>query len=478
MSVTLRVSDIDFRMRNVRTRMPFRYGVATLTSVPILHITLTGELGNGTQVRGYSADILPPKWFDKDPAKQYQDNVEDLLFSAESAARVLTQTAPASVFELWRETYDATLSAGDGRGLNHLTAAHGSTLMERAMIDAVGRGIGLPYHSMLRSADNPLGIDLGQILPSLKGMAIADTVPSTPSASVAIRHTVGLTDPIDDGDIAVEDRLSDGLPQSLRAYIDVQGLTHFKVKIQGDAELDLERLRQISRVVEATDCLISLDGNEQYSDLEPFESLLSRLAEDLPAFYKSISYIEQPLERSVALEPQQAERIRRISETKPMVVDESDGDLETFLQAIDVGYRGVSTKNCKGLFKALANAALAQTRSREGTVFLLTAEDLMNLPVVPLHQDLTHLAALGLDHAERNGHHYVRGLDHLTESERSACLGAHNSLYKEDGASASLAVHEGRIDLNSLTIPGLGVDSDTVDTSSMIPLSDWHFDSL
>ncbi|MED5414455.1 MAG: mandelate racemase, partial [Candidatus Latescibacterota bacterium] len=100
MSVTLRVSDIDFRMRNVRTRMPFRYGVATLTSVPILHITLTGELGNGNQVRGYSADILPPKWFDKDPAKQYQDNVEDLLFSAESAARVLTQTAPASVFEL------------------------------------------------------------------------------------------------------------------------------------------------------------------------------------------------------------------------------------------------------------------------------------------------------------------------------------------------------------------------------------------
>jgi L-alanine-DL-glutamate epimerase-like enolase superfamily enzyme len=481
-SPKLRVHEIAFHMRNVRTRMPFRYGVATLTSVPILHVTLNAEIDGGVRCTGYAADILPPKWFDKDPAKDYQNNVEDLLFVARSAANTLSDigSRPASVFSLWQDVYEATLRAGDGRHLNHLTAAFGSTLMERAMTDALGRGLGLSYHTMLQAADNPLGVDLGQILASLDGIPVRDVVAKAPSSSIAIRHTVGLTDPIEDADIPDQDRLDDGLPQSLAAYIATQGLTHFKVKIQGDAEADLERLRQIARVVEtdAEGCVISLDGNEQYADLEPFESLLARLQTELPDLYRAISYIEQPLERSVALDSSQAERIERIGREKPMIVDESDGDLDTFSRAIDIGYRGVSTKNCKGLFKALANQALAQQRSCDSARYLLTAEDLMNLPVVPLHQDLTHIAALALDHAERNGHHYVRGLDHLTQAERDACVQDHGTLYTRDSDGCRLSVTGGRIDLRSLQVSGLGVGEGSVDVTSMTPLNQWRFESL
>jgi hypothetical protein len=478
----MRIHEIVFHMRNVRTRMPFRYGVATLTSVPILHVTLNAETHGGVRCLGYAADILPPKWFDKDPAKEYKDNVEDLLFVAQSAAQTLSDIGanPTSVFDLWQDVYAATLRAGDGRHLNHLTAAFGSTLMERAMIDALGRGIGLSYHSMLQTADNPLGVDLGQILASLDATQVRDVIAERPSSSIAIRHTVGLTDPIEDADIPDQDRLDDGLPQSLAAYITTQGLTHFKIKIQGDADADLERLRQIASVVERSvgSCVISLDGNEQYADLEPFESLLARLQGELPDFYRAISYIEQPLERSVALDPSQGARIARIGRDKPMIVDESDGDLDTFSRAIDIGYRGVSTKNCKGVFKALANQALAQQRSSDSVRYLLTAEDLMNLPVVPLHQDLAHIAALGLDHAERNGHHYVRGLDHLTQAERDACLQEHGTLYAGGSDGCRLSVTGGRIDLRSLQMPGLGVGEGTVDVTSMTPLDQWRFESL
>jgi len=348
------------------------------------------------------------------------------------------------------------------------------------MIDALGRGIGLSYHSMLQTADNPLGVDLGQILASLDATQVRDVIAERPSSSIAIRHTVGLTDPIEDADIPDQDRLDDGLPQSLAAYITTQGLTHFKIKIQGDADADLERLRQIASVVERSvgSCVISLDGNEQYADLEPFESLLARLQGELPDFYRAISYIEQPLERSVALDPSQGARIARIGRDKPMIVDESDGDLDTFSRAIDIGYRGVSTKNCKGVFKALANQALAQQRSSDSVRYLLTAEDLMNLPVVPLHQDLAHIAALGLDHAERNGHHYVRGLDHLTQAERDACLQEHGTLYAGGSDGCRLSVTGGRIDLRSLQMPGLGVGEGTVDVTSMTPLDQWRFESL
>ena len=127
-----------------------------------------------------------------------------------------------------------------------------------------------------------------------------------------------------------------------------------------------------------------------------------------------------------------------------MIIDESDGDLDSFERAVELGYRGVSTKNCKGLFKALANAALARRLSGErGVPFLITAEDLMNLPVVPLHQDLAHVAALGLDHAERNGHHYVRGLDHLSPPERERVLGEHEGLYRRSKESGFLHVDGG-----------------------------------
>lgn len=476
--------EIGFTMRNVRTRMPFRYGVATLTSVPILHVRAEVELAGGSRAEGLSADILPPKWFDKDPAKSYEENVDDLLFAARQAARAFAEASrePRPVFDIWRDGHAETLRAGDRRGLDHLTASHGSTLMERALIDAVGRAGGRTWHQLLTDPANPLGLDLGAILPALAGLPPSAAVAPRPSASIAVRHTVGLTDPIRDADVPEGEVLDDGLPQSLEAYLAVQGLRWLKVKVGGDHEADLERLTSIARLLDeipgAGRCAVSLDGNEQYTELDGFTALLARLEQELPAFHDAIAYVEQPLERSVALDGQQAAGITAVSARKPMIIDESDGDLDSFQRAVELGYRGVSTKNCKGLFKALANAALARRLSRErGTPFLITAEDLMNLPVVPLHQDLAHVAALGLDHAERNGHHYVRGLDHLSPPERERVLREHEGLYRRSGDSGFLHVHGGAIDVRSLQCPGLGVGS-AFDPGAMVPLEDWRFESL
>jgi hypothetical protein len=41
----LSIKEVRFCMRNVRTRMPFKYGVATLTSVPILHLSAVERQG-------------------------------------------------------------------------------------------------------------------------------------------------------------------------------------------------------------------------------------------------------------------------------------------------------------------------------------------------------------------------------------------------------------------------------------------------
>jgi len=482
------IKDIHFFMRNVRTRMPFKYGVATLTSVPILHLRLDGELDNGQVARGWAADILPPKWFDKDPQKEYEDNVDDLIAVARAAAQAYASAAgaPQSVFDIWYAGYHQTLAFGDDNGLNHLTAGHGSSLLERALIDAVGSARGQTYAQMLST--NVLGIDFGRIHDELRGIEPSHVLPEQPLDRIAVRHCVGLADPIRRGDIATSDILEDGLPQALEDYIDEQGLMYFKVKVNGDLDADLERLGDVAALLQAR-CRdrysVTLDGNEQYVEMESFQELLAKLesagSEELARFYDRIIYLEQPLERSVALNKDLATGIRTISERKAMLIDESDGDLDSFKQAVSLGYAGVSSKNCKGLIKALTNQALARHYAEQsdlGRPCFLSGEDLMNLPVVPLHQDLTHAAALGISHVERNGHHYVRGLDHLSASERSACVHGHSTLYSErDGELVALAVESGQIDVSSLQVPGLGSGPD-VDADSMIPLEEWSFASL
>ena len=478
MAKKARVGEVRFYMRNVRTRMPFKYGSATLTSVPILHVLMDVELEDGTLTRGAAADILPPKWFDKDAAKDYEHNVGDLIRGARAAAAAYGEAGKTakSVFAIWRQGYAAALAAGESRHLNHLTSAHGSTLMERALIDGVGRALGATYHEMLR--DNVLGVDFARIHPELEGVTPAAVIAPTPLRRIYVRHTVGLADPIRTGDIAPAERLDDGLPQSLEEYIEAQRISYFKIKVNGDLEGDLERLRRIAGLLDGREApyFVSLDGNEQYGDMETFLELMERVREDrsLERFYAGIIYIEQPLERSAALDPSLAAGIRSVSARKPMVIDESDDDLGVFKAAVELGYLGVSSKNCKGVLKALTNQALAR---HLGERYFLTGEDLMNLPIVALHQDLVHLAALGIAHAERNGHHYVRGLDHLSASERRGCRRRHEDLYREMGDSLVLDIRDGRIELGSLQLPGLGVGV-APDLDSMVPLEEWEFASL
>lgn len=472
----IKVDETHFYMRNVRTRMPFKYGVATLTSVPILHLVVSAEI-EGKRVEGVSADILPPKWFDKDPAKDYEENIEDLLYAAQAAVGAYADAGSSArdFFAIWQQGYAATLAAGEDRGLNHLTAAHGSTLMERALIDATGKALGLSYYELLR--DNVLALDLGVLHARLRGVQPALALADKQLAVVQVRHTVGLADPIRSGDIAAAERLEDGLPQALEQYIDEQGIRYFKVKVNGDLPADMDRLQAIASLLDtqAGDYTVTLDGNEQYRDMDSFLQLLDSIEKEHDNFWQRILYIEQPLERGVALDAGLAAGIAAAAAKKPMLVDESDGDIDTFARAIDLGYTGVSSKACKGLVKAVANAALAKVLDADR--YFLTGEDLMNLPVVPLHQDLAHLAALGVSHAERNGHHYVRGLGHLSDKERQACLDLHGDMYKQTGALAALDIRAGQLEVGSLQSPGLGVGA-AVDTAVMVPLTEWTFSSL
>ena len=274
---------------------------------------------------------------------------------------------------------------------------------------------------------------------------------------MTLRHTVGLLDALESGSGPPDGLPVDGLPVALREDIERYGLDHFKVKVAGPD--DRERLLEVARVVRAhapRPARFTLDGNEQFERAEDLAALLDSLAADPDGcrLLEGLLYIEQPLPRARSLEPEMADGIRALARIAPVMIDEADATPDAFPRALALGYRGVSVKACKGVFRALANRLLCTAR---GDGAFQSSEDLTTLPIWPLHQDLALARTLGLAHSERNGHHYFRGLAHLPEDERSAALSAHGDLYEADASGeVFLRIRDGGLDVGSLDAVGFG----------------------
>ena len=366
----LRVLNTGLHILNMKTRMPFRYGIATMTALPHLFVRVQLEV-NGRPQWGVAADHLPPKWFTKNPATAFRDDVTDMLRVVNSAADLARAIAPAPTpFDLWQQLDAAQKGWAADKPFPPLLWGFGVSLIERAMLDAFCRATQTSFARAVH--DNTLGIRLGNIYSELRGHRPAEFLPSEPLRSILVRHTVGLADPLTDAEIPPAELLSDGLPQSLEKCIRGYGLTRFKIKLCGDIATDTTRLKRIAGLM-PRDFAFTLDGNEQYQTVEAFVAAWEALRSEpsLQEFLSRLIFVEQPLHRDVALGGETKRTLLDWRERPPILIDESDGELTSFARALDCGYAGTSHKNCKGVFKGIANACLAARRQR-----MISGEDL------------------------------------------------------------------------------------------------------
>ena len=484
--MSIRVCQSDFFVTNTRLRMPFRYGIAEATALPHLFVKLTLEV-DGKRVVGLTSEGLPPKWFRKDPQQTFRDELGEMLHVIETACDIASEIGERdTVFDLWQELYAGQMRWSIEESYPPLLWSLGPALVERAVIDGFCRARGLPFHQAVR--ENLLGIRLSEMHVQLGDAQPADLLPHQPSAHMAVRHTVGLSDPITDADIAAGERLDDGLPQSLEASIDAYGLRYFKIKVKADQaadySADMARLRAIAAVLEAKtagDYHFTLDGNESFASADAFAGFCEALAGDatLAPFCEHMLAIEQPLHRDVAMSAEAADVLEDF-EFRPIIIDESDAMVSSLPAALECGYAGVSVKNCKGVIKGIANGCLIRMLQRDDPdrQYLLTAEDLCNVGPVALMQDLASAASLGLTHIERNGHHFLRGLSFLPESLQRDVVAAHGDLYRmHEGGFATLKIDDGHLSLASVNAAAYGLGLD-LDLSQFTPLDDWTFESL
>lgn len=445
-----------------RTRFPFRYGIASMTDVPHVFMRTRVQAGPHTGV-GLTAEGLPPKWFTKDASTTFVQDLPALLETILRAAHTAEAigATPTTFFELWRGVCREQDAWAAAHSVPPLLAGLGVSLVERAVLDGLCRATRTPLSRAI--AANQLNVRLGEIYPELGNAQPADLLPGLPRQRCFVRHTIGLGDPLAPADVRPDERVDDGLPQDLETSIRAYGLRYFKVKLKGVPTEDSARLREILRVLDlstAGDFRLTVDGNENFHDFRAFQDFWEQVNCDptLTDVPKRTLVVEQPVHRDRALDDESRETIQRWQHSPLLIIDESDGAIGDVPRALDTGYAGSSFKSCKGIVKGIANACLLAARQAQGRHCVLTGEDLCTLGPVALQQDLAMMSLLGIEHVERNGHHYYRGLSMLPREWQRAALEAHADLYASHPMGFTcLRVADGALDLASTNAAPFGV---------------------
>ncbi len=446
--------EIALYERPVAFVRPFRFGAVTVNAAPQAFVRVVIEVEGKGVFTGASAEMMVPKWFDKRPHLDIADTVDELRQSLSTARDLyLAQAGFRCAFDLYAACIGQQIKACTEADIPPLAAAFGPAEIDKAVLDALLRALDLNFFDGMVA--NVTGLD-ARLAPDISSdHVIAFLAGRKWLQRVALRHTVGLDDIIDG-------------PGGVADAQENSGARYFKLKLNGDPATDAARLTKIGHALATLpyDYKVTLDANEQYADLTALGALADRLDHDaaLKPIASKLLYIEQPMPRDTT----RSSPLGALS-SRNFIIDEADDSWDAFPAAKALGYHGISSKSCKGLYKSIVNAARAETWSVGGNNYFITGEDLTCQAGLGVQQDLALGALIGVTHAERNGHHYVGGFGAAPLDEAKAFLAAHPDLYRRDGDVIRLSVHDGDLLTGSLTSAGFASGAHP-DWSALAPL--------
>jgi hypothetical protein len=451
----LSVRDISFFERPIPFAKPFRFGSVVITSSVQVFVRAEIEIEGKDASIGASAEMMASKWFDKRAHLSPQQTVDGLRRALAVARELyLARSGFDTAFGHHAAVIAAQVEACAKVDIPPLAAGFGPAEIDKAILDALLRVTGVNFFdgmaANIAGVDARLSRDLGDedVARFLAGRQRLERV--------AIRHTVGMDDKVE-GEGGVADAHENA------------GARYFKLKLNGDPAHDAERLTRIGRELATLpyDYSVTLDANEQYADLNALGALVECLDRDsaLRPIATKLLYIEQPMPRDITRQSPLGALAGR-----DFIIDEGDDSYDAFPAARALGYRGISSKSCKGIYKSVINATRAAKWSAAGEKCFIAGEDLTCQAGLAVQQDLALGALIGVTHAERNGHHYVDGFADTPADEAEAYLAAHPDLYARDGKKVRLAIHDGDLLTGSLTTPGFA-SSVHPDWSTMQPLA-------
>ena len=317
----VKLEEVERYERPMKNRLAFRFGVITVTGGIQAVIRVRISLPDGRSSMGVAAEALAAKWFEKSPEFTDDQNLDQLRQSLDLAIEHYKAYGAARPFELFIGTYREQQKKGAALKLNPLVASYGPALLDRAILDALGKVTGNSFSQMI--TQNAPGIVTSDLTPDIEQVPLQRFLAALrPQPSIELRHTVGLVDPLTAGDRTPMERINDGLPETLEEVVSYYRGRYYKLKVGGDIKADLERLTKIAFVLDhrLPEYHTTLDGNEQYDDVEGIVELWRKVGETpaLQRLVQSTLFIEQPIKRQMAL----SRSVEPLAKLRPVIIDE------------------------------------------------------------------------------------------------------------------------------------------------------------
>lgn len=371
-STNIRIEDVSFSYEDFRYRTPIKFGGTALDRVTILNVEIAVRTVAGKTGRGFGSMPMGNVWSFPSKTLTYDQTLATMKALVEAVSHITRDCHdwghPIDLtWQLESEYLAAAVTVADqvrrSEPIPHLCTLVCASPFDAALHDAFGKVHGLNcYHTygpdfMNHTVGHYLGSDF-------TGESLDRYVSKTPKPKMPLYHLIGALDPLEEKDITK--RINDGLPETLGEWIRADGLTHLKIKLNGDnLSWDVDRVDGVDRVAAEVQqqrgvakWCYSLDFNEKCPNVAYLLDFLREVKARRPAGFERIQYIEQPTARD--LQANRQNLMHEASKIRPVVIDESLIDLESILIAREMGYTGAALKACKGQSQSLLMAAAAQ----------------------------------------------------------------------------------------------------------------------
>jgi L-alanine-DL-glutamate epimerase-like enolase superfamily enzyme len=364
--------EVSTRTESFAYRAPVKFGGRVVSDAVILDVTVDVETRDGRRARGLGSMPMGNVWAWPTAEPSSGETLTAMIDLGERLAQQANaysgQGHPLEITHDLSQDHarlaeEVARDTNTGPAMPRLAQLVAASPLEAAIHDAYGKALGQNSYNVLGAEF--VNRDLSSYLtPEFAGEYLDRYTLRTPKPRMPLYHLIGALDPLSPAD--VKKPLDDGLPETLGDWITENGLTHLKIKLNGDdLGWDVDRVVAVEAVAVQTQrqrgCqqwFYSLDFNEKCANVQYILDFMAEVRRKAPAAFDRVQYIEQPTHRDLRAHPEN--RMHEAAKIKPMVIDESLVDLESLQVAREQGYTGAALKACKGHSEALLMGAAAQ----------------------------------------------------------------------------------------------------------------------
>ncbi|MEX0818677.1 MAG: hypothetical protein WD070_03760, partial [Pirellulaceae bacterium] len=280
--------------QRIQYRTPIKFGGRVVMDAVLFNVTVDVETADGRRGQGFGSMPMGNVWawpsvtMSGEETLAAMNEFAEQVVAAAGASHITGH--PIEITHALSKDHPAITSNIAAKlalqdEMPRLAQLVAASPLEAAIYDAYGKTLGENSYNLL--GPEFVNSDLATYLTDeFRGEYLDQYTSRECKPRLPLYHLVGALDPLTDSEIAT--RLDDGLPETLGEWITADGLTHLKIKLNGDdLSWDVERVAAIERVAQESQAArgcdtwhYSLDFNEKCANVQYVLDFLAKVEEN------------------------------------------------------------------------------------------------------------------------------------------------------------------------------------------------------